>query len=135
MILFQLLSVHHFICLLLILFKLICQKIYWVRVFEENMLFRILSYSQLIYFHENVRHKLTYFQLPFIISSLVDFKLFIWGKLASLINIVMVVEHILILIPLMFLTNVWHDFLMVKIHTFLFEFLYEGLFDAFLFLL
>ena len=37
----------------------------------------ILFYQQLIYFLEIARYKLTYFQLPFIINSLVDLKLFI----------------------------------------------------------
>ena len=44
------------------------------------MFLRMLSYPQLIYFRQTVFRKLTYFKLPFIISSLVDFKLFICCK-------------------------------------------------------
>ena len=83
------------------------------------MFFLMLSYPQLIYFRETARRKLPYFQIPLIISSLVDFKILSAAKLVSLINILMVVEHILILIPLIFHTNVWHNFLMLKIHSFI----------------
>ena len=48
--------------------------------FWRKYVFHMLSYPQLTYFRENVRRKLTYFQLPFIISSQVDFKLFICSK-------------------------------------------------------
>ena len=55
-------------------------RIYWVRVSVENMFFCMLSYSQLIYFRKTVSRKLTYFHLSLIISSFLDFKLYICGK-------------------------------------------------------
>ena len=48
---------------------------------------------------------------------------------------IMVVEHILILVLVIFHINVQHDFQVIKIYTFLFESLDEVLLDIFLFLL
>ena len=50
------------------------------------------------------------------------------AKLVSLKKIVMVVEHMLILIPLIFHTNLRHNFLMIKTHTFFLFFFFFWIF-------
>ena len=72
---FQLLVDRQVLFLTLILFWLYYQKIYLTQVSVKTTFFRILFYQLLIYFLGIVCRKLTYFQLPFNIGSLVDFKL------------------------------------------------------------
>ena len=96
------------------------------------MFFPILSYPQLIYFCETVHHKLTYFQLPFIISLLLILDFLSAPKLVTLIDIVMVVEH-----TDLNALNLSHkctaQLSNAKNSYIFFEFLYEGLLNTFLF--